>query len=267
MAIMICSVLLSIVLVLLWNGAPRLYLLGEELSGWKHKITPALKAIGYTVTDSGPSNVHFYKKRGVFSGTQLLILQDNAKLYAFVWKGAGHLKYNFTFFGKSEARKIRELIYNNNESPHEPRFEVYQRLDPIDKTVNLRMELLHADNHVEAFNVSEEEAIKRALSFSWDSELSQAELRKECSPTVSLEYPQKTHILWASVIGQPDEFEFLVCLQCKKALNSSKQLSDGQEKETVVAQADEISISKLPELFHLFYAGEFETLAEKIEKR
>ena len=40
----------------------------------------------------------------------------------------------------------------------------------------------------------------RVVAFPLEAQLREAELLKKCSPTVSLEYPEKARLLWASVI-------------------------------------------------------------------
>ena len=118
--------------------------------------------------------------------------------------------------------------------------------------MNLHQEFLHADSRLESFEVGEAEAIKRALAFAWDSELAQAESRKECSPTVSLEYPEKKKVLWASVIEKKKEAEFLVCFREKKVSKGFLGLFGSREKDVVAAQRDGIVVGALPELFGLF---------------
>ena len=131
--------------------------------------------------------------------------------------------------------------------------------------MTLHQEFLHADTRLESFEVGEEEAIKRALAFAWDAELAQAESRKECSPTVSLEYPEKKRLLWASAIEKRNEVEFLVQFQEMKAPKGFRSLFGSQERETVSAQKDGIGVSSLPEFFRLFYRGDFEALAKAIK--
>jgi hypothetical protein len=76
--------------------------------------------------------------------------------------------------------------------------------------MRLSGEFLHADGHIESFKFPEAEAISRLIAFPWDAQLHEAELLKKCSPTVSLEYPEKACLLWASVIEKHKEPEFLV---------------------------------------------------------
>ena len=66
--------------------------------------------------------------------------------------------------------------------------------------MKLSGEFLHADGYIESFNFPEAEAINRVVAFPWEAQLREAELLKKCSPTVSLEYPEKARLLWASVI-------------------------------------------------------------------
>ena len=130
--------------------------------------------------------------------------------------------------------------------------------------MKLHQEFLHADNRLESFEASEEDAIKRTLSFSWDSELEHANHSKMCSPTVSLEYPEKKRVLWASVIEKKDEAEFLVCFQEKRAPKGFMRLFSKEEKDVIVAQKDGIVLNALPNFFRTFYRGKFEKLETEI---
>jgi hypothetical protein len=265
------SVTLSIAVVFLWYRTPKIHLLGSVLPKWQTAITRSLRKIGYDLVDSNSHVISFYKGRKHWFSvmhTKCVIFEDRDRLYACVWKGSVNITRDILYSGKSEARSIQRILYANDESHAEPQIADLRRQTPPDSNNKLKMEFLHADNSVDDFSISEQEAVKRVLSLPWDSELSQAVLLRQVSPTVSLEYPERKHVLWASVIQKVgDDFEFLVCLQRKDKISVKKKLSGPQEKDIQIAESDEISISELPELFHLFYAGEFETLANKIKKR
>jgi hypothetical protein len=76
--------------------------------------------------------------------------------------------------------------------------------------VRLHQEFLYADAHTESGETAEKEAVDRIRAFQWERELLAANQLKQCSPTVSIEYPEKKHVLWASVIEKNEEPEFLV---------------------------------------------------------
>jgi hypothetical protein len=77
--------------------------------------------------------------------------------------------------------------------------------------MRLHQEFLYADAHTESWEAAEKkEAIERIRAFQWESELIAANQLKQCSPTVTIEYPQRKHVLWASVIEKNEELEFLV---------------------------------------------------------
>jgi len=122
--------------------------------------------------------------------------------------------------------------------------------------MKLHLEFLHADTRVESADVGETEAIERTLSFPWDRELIEADSRKECSPTVSVEYAEEKHVLWASVDDKDHEPEFLVCLQERI----------GSQTRTV-AERDGVGLASLPHLLRLFYRGQFDALRADIGKQ
>lgn len=121
--------------------------------------------------------------------------------------------------------------------------------------MKLHQEFLYADAHTESSEAPEREAIDRIRAFQWDRELIAANQLKQCSPTVSVEYPEKKHVLWASVIEKNQEPEFLV---------SFHDLTSHKSK---VTERDEIRLTDLPKLFELFYRGKFDELREILKKR
>ena len=132
--------------------------------------------------------------------------------------------------------------------------------------MTLHHEFLHADTRTDSSEVGEDEAISRTLAFPWQAELEEANSRKECSPTVSVEYPGKTHVLWASVIEQQSEPLFLVCLQQKAPPTGLMRLLGSRERDVSVAERDGIALSALPDLFRLFYRSDFDAVANAIKK-
>jgi hypothetical protein len=131
--------------------------------------------------------------------------------------------------------------------------------------MKLHLEFLDAENRVTSSSVSEDEALKATLAFDWEAELLQAQSLQLCSPTVSLEYPDKKQVLWASAIEKNSEIEFLVCFQEKRQPSGLMSLFSSREKDASVAEKDEIVLSSLPNLFRLFYLGEFESLEKAIK--
>jgi hypothetical protein len=130
--------------------------------------------------------------------------------------------------------------------------------------MNLHLEFLHADTRGESAEASLEDTLKRTLAFSWDSELKQAEVFKQCSPAVSLEYPEKQNVLWASIIEKKEDLRFLVCYQRR---TPPERLVGARGKNEIVAQADGLPLDALLGYFRLFYQGDFEALAEALENK
>jgi hypothetical protein len=118
--------------------------------------------------------------------------------------------------------------------------------------MRLSGEFLHADGHIESFKFPEAEAISRLIAFPWDAQLHEAELLKKCSPTVSLEYPEKACLLWASVVEKHKESEFLVHFE--------------KDAGKACSENDGIALSLLPELIRSFYRGDFDALTKAISK-
>jgi hypothetical protein len=121
--------------------------------------------------------------------------------------------------------------------------------------MRLHQEFLYADAHTESWEAAEKkEAIERIRAFQWESELIAANQLKQCSPTVTIEYPQRKHVLWASVIEKNEELEFLVFFQDVTSCKSKP------------AERDGFSLRELPNLFELFYRGEFDGFRNALEK-
>lgn len=249
-----CSVLLSIAVVFLWLRTPSVYLLGKAMANWKTSVSHSLRTLGYEVSHTDRYFISLYKKRPnlfISDYIRLVVVINAGALYACIWKDAGRLDRDIGYSGKSEICLIVKQLYANVDSQVGPQLLDKECPKTVDSDTKMHIEFLHADNSLKSFKLSEEEAIKRTLIFPWDSELSQSESLQKVSPTVSLVYPEKKHVLWASVLQQIDkEFDFLVCLM--------------QENDIVTAQADGIALSTLPELFHLFYQGDFEALSKAI---
>ena len=121
--------------------------------------------------------------------------------------------------------------------------------------VRLHQEFLYADAHTESYEAAEKEAIDRIRVFQWDPELIAANQLKQCSPTVTIEYPEGDHVLWASVIEKNEEPEFLVSFH------------DSTSHKSKITERDEIRLSELPKLFELFYRGEFDAIRDALKER
>ena len=104
--------------------------------------------------------------------------------------------------------------------------------------MKLSGEFLYADDHTESFKGDETEAINRFMVFPWEAQLREAELLKKCSPTISIEYPEKARVLWASVIEKDKEPEFLVHFE--------------DSASDTISESDGIALSALPNLIRLF---------------
>ncbi len=275
-AVVLGSIILSFFIFYIWRNTPKIYLIGLVAPRWQTTITHFLRKIGYELTDSNSHSLSFIKSaNGLkdflirYLSTKCVIIEDEEMLYACMWtEHRQERAVDIIPTGKSEIRLIKEALYTNKEKNDESQSANLKLYKQTDKGIKLEMEFLHADNSIEKFSVTEPIAVKKVLSWPWDSELTEAESLKRVSPTVSLTYSEKKYNLWASVIHKVgDDFEFIVCLQHKKIIEGKKKSAELQEQDVQVAQADAVPISKLPELFHLFYTGDFDTLAKKIDER
>ena len=121
--------------------------------------------------------------------------------------------------------------------------------------MNLHQEFLYADAHTESWEAIEKEAINRIRAFPWECELIAANQLKQCSPTVTVKYPEGERVLWASVIENNEDLEFLVSFQ------------EATARKSKPFECDDIHLRELPRLFEMFYRGEFGALGDALKKR